>query len=486
MAEGLSTADGRTAQTTLVKKIGTLVIGVLFVVLFGAGLISISQDGHPLSIVDEHIHFDTAVKAAQGEIPFRGSLLGPELVNEWACGVGHEGGPTSVPCGDPELSEESIPSGKYSTGYIHYPTFFFAAAAFQPVWQFLTGEAGLLSAFRAFSAVVMLLGVALAGVFGWLLGLRGARLLAATALPVASSMIVITGVTVNPTSTSVLTGVLIGGTGLLWIRRDRGFVWFAAAVAISSAVAVTSSLPAGGFLIAMLIVLIGRRRWPAIATGWHPRWWQFALTSAFVLIPVVVWGRVIAARATIPNDTLYSFIPPSGKRDIIAGAAQEISLLHTPWRETLGIKAQPDTFVSQVVHAFSLGGPTWITTLVFGGLVFALLFARRLGSRIPTAPNADDLPGPDHVGPNADVGLLSPLRLVALGTLITVILYPPALRVMNWMNFGFDHPIVERYSSALAPVLALVLILMIRNTFFSRSLAVIGILVALGTVAGAA
>jgi len=468
------------------KQIGTLVIGVLFVALFGAGLISISQDGHPLSIVDEHIHFDTAVKASQGEIPYRGSLLGPELVNEWACGVGHEGGPTSVPCGDPDLSEESIPSGKYSTGYIHYPTFFFAAAAFQPVWQLLTGEAGLLSAFRAFSALVMLLGVVLAGVFGWLLGMRGSRLLAVTALPVASSMIVITGVTVNPTSTSVLTGVLIAGTGLLWIRRDRGFVWFAAAVALSSAIAVTSSLPAGGFLIAMLVVLVGRRRWPALAEGWHPRWWQFALTSALVLIPVIIWGRVIAARATIPNDTLYGFIPPSGKRDIIAGATQEISLLHTPWRETLGIKAQPDAFVSQVVHAFSLGGPTWITALVFGGLVFAVLFAHRLGAKSSTAPISDDLASPERVGTDARVGRVSALRLVALGTLLTVILYPPALRVMNWMNFGFDHPIVERYSSALAPVLAFVLILMIRNTFFSRSLAVIGLLVALGTVAGAA
>lgn len=481
MAEGHSGVRG-TVRRLLNSTLASVLAGVLFAALFSAGLFTISQDGHPLSIVDEHIHFDTAVKAMHGEVPFRGSLLGEELVHEWACGVGHEAGPTSVPCGDPKLSSDSIPSGRYSTGYIHYPTYFFLSAAFHPVWAAITGDADLLNSFRAFSALCMSLGVVLGGVFAWLLGLRGIRLLAAMALPVASSMIVVSGVNVNPASTAVLTGVLVAGTGLLWIRRNRGYFWFALSVAASSAVAVTSSLPAGGFLIAMLVVLVGRRFWPSIATGWTPRWWQVMVTAALVLVPVIVWGRVIAARATIANDVLYGFIPPSGKRDIIVGATQELFSLHSPWRETLGIKAQPDAFLAQVLHAVSLGGPTWISVLVFGGLALSLFLAkvRRASTSSPRA-----LTDSMTAAPLPSSTSMTALQLLALGTLLTVVLYPPALRISNWLNFGFDYPIVDRYSSALAPILGLIVILTIRERALSWALGISAMLVAVGTVAGA-
>lgn len=480
MADVRVEASHRRTTRRRVDDVVTIIVGALFVVLFGAGLFAISQDGHPLSIVDEHIHFDTAAKATHGEIPYRGSLLGPELIDEWACGVGHEAGATSLPCGDSNLSADSIPSGRYSTGYIHYPTFFFAAAGFQGLWEAVTADSSLLNGFRAFSALLMTLGVIVAGAFAWLLGLRGARLISVSALPVASSMMVVTGIAVNPTSASVLTGALVAGTGLLWLKRDRGFVWFALAVAVSSAVAVTSSLPAGGFLIAMLVVLAGRRRWPELGSGWNPRWWQLGVISALVLVPVLAWGRIISARATIGNDVLYGFIPPAGKRDIIAGAIQELATLHTPWRETMGIRADADTFPSRVVQAFSFGGPTWITALVFGGLVVIIVLA--IGSR-SVSPSGERATEIDSA--RTRESWQSPLLLIVIGTLATVVLYPPALRLMNWLNFGFDHPIVERYSSALAPLLAFLIVMLVRNVVFSRSLAVIAVLVALGTVAGA-
>lgn len=49
-----------------------LILLALFVAFFSAGLLAISQNGHPLSVIDEHIHFNTAVLAGSGEIPFRG------------------------------------------------------------------------------------------------------------------------------------------------------------------------------------------------------------------------------------------------------------------------------------------------------------------------------------------------------------------------------------------------------------------------------
>jgi len=290
---------------------------------------------------------------------------------------------------------------------------------------------------------------------------------------------------VNPGSTTILTGVLVGGTGLLWIRRDRGYVWFALSVALSSGVAVTSSLPAGGFLIAMLVVLIGRRFWPEVAKGWTPRWWQLTVTAVLVIIPVIVWGRVIAARATIANDVLYGFIPPSGKQDIIVGAVQELSSLHTPWRETLGIKGEPEIFLARVVHAFSLGGPTWITVVVFGGLVISLFFAAGQRRTASSSTALDDSEF-EWTRFSTIASSWTALQWVILGSLLTVVLYPPALRVSNWLNFGFDYPIVDRYSSALAPILGFILIVLIRNRALAWSLGATAVLVAVGTVAAAA
>jgi hypothetical protein len=458
-----------------IRSIPFALVGViLFIAVFGIGLVNVSQDGHSLSVIDEHIHFDTAIRAEQGIIPWRGMLLGPELVDEWACGVGHEGGGLPYPCGDSRLGPESIPSGKYSTGYAHYPTYFFAAAAFHPVWAWLTGNDDALDAFRAFSAFTLILGVIACAAFAWLLSLRGVRLVAATALPVASSMIVFTGTILNPSSTAVLAGALIGGTGLLWMKRGKGFLWFALAVAFSAAIAVTDSLPAGGFAIAMLAVLVGRRfDWNPFPE-WRPTWWQAVVVAGIILAPVVIWGRIISARATIPDDELYGFLPPSGVRDILVGATKEFASLHTPWRETFGIRSSPPGFVAQIVHAFSEGAPSWLTVLILGSMVLVLafgvrqLFNRRVVSHLPGAVGEQTSPV---------------VRLLAMGTLVTLVLYPPALRISNWITFGFDFPIVERYSNALAPLLVYLLLVLIPNRAFVIPLAAIGVVTAVGTVA---
>ena len=169
------------------------VICALFIVTFSISLFNISQMGHSLSVVDEHIHFDTAARATHGEIPWRGALLGQELIDEWSCGVGHEGGAMPYPCGDPRNTADAIPSGKYTTGYIHYPTYFFGAAGFQRVWAAATGDHSLLNGFRAFSALVLTLGVIACGVMAWLLRLRGPALVAAVTIPVAASSLVYSG-----------------------------------------------------------------------------------------------------------------------------------------------------------------------------------------------------------------------------------------------------------------------------------------------------
>ncbi len=467
-----SSSRGRSWRTA-----AALVIGALFVGLFSFGLVNISQDGHPLSVIDEHIHFDTSVRAMHGEIPWRGALLGDELIEEWSCGVGHQGGGLPYPCGDPRLDAHSIPSGAYTTGYGHYPTYFFAAAGFTAVLDAITGSTDLLDGFRAFSATTMIIGVLLCGVFAWALGLRGAAFLAALSVPVAASMVVFTGTIVNPSSTSVLSGALIGGTCLLWMKRGKGFTWVAIAIGFCSAIAVTSSLPAGGVLIAMLIVLVGRR-WGLVTTpAWNPRWWQFAVLWALVLAPIVLWGRVISARATVPDSLLYGFIPPSGRTDILLNAIRELFLLHTPWRATGGIYRSPEGTVPLAIFNVSESMPVWITVLVFGTVVVAayIHIARAFAARRTAFSTVEQRPVPLTV---------SAAALLAVSMVATIVLYPPALRISNWLTMGFDFPIVERYSNAFTAALVLaVLVWLPRKPAALVAAAAIGIVTAVGTVA---
>lgn len=457
------------------------VISGLFIIVFAVSLLTISQARHSLSIVDEHIHFDTAARATHGEIPWRGALLGQELIDEWACGVNHQAGAMPYPCGDPRLTAQAIPSGQYTTGYIHYPIYFFGAAGFQKAWASVTGNEYLLDGFRAYSAVTLLLGVIACGVMAWLLRLRGPALIAATTLPVATSLLVFSGTIVNPTSLSTLTGALIGGTGLLWMQRGRGFVWFALAVAFGSLMAVTSSLPAGGFLIAMFVVMVARRAKWVGELSWRPRWWQLVVTAGIVLLPVVIWGRVIGAMATVPNSTLYAFAAPAGRKEVIIGAVRELSALHTPWIENAGIRQVPKSFIAQLANSFSRGIPLWITVTIFGAIVLlALLELQRWrSSRSATL----DLADPASRAGEASTAQYGLMALVGGATVATVALYPPALRIANWLNFGFDFAIVDRYSLAFAPLLVFLLLLLLRVRWLPTALAVIGVVSGLGVVA---
>jgi hypothetical protein len=465
-------SDGRIRQLARFRPLVFPALTAIFVILFAYCLLSLSQDRHPMSVVDEHIHFDTAARATHGEIPWRGALLSQDLIDEWACGVGHEAGALAYPCGDDRLTAESIPSGQYTTGYIHYPTYFFAAAAFQKAWAWATGNTDLIDGYRAFSAATLIAGVIASAVMAWLLRMRGAALLAVTAMPVAASLLVFSGTIVNPASISILTGALIAGTGLLWVRRNRGFVWFALAVAFGSAIAVTASLPAGGFLIAMLVVMTAQRVRRPFGGSWRPRWWHFAITAAIVLIPVVVWGRIISATATISNAELYGFAQTAGRVDIVVAAIRELAALHSPWVETGGIRHWPEGLLPRALHAFSQGIPIWLTVIVFGAIVLATAVALRPAR----APHKDFAATPR-------TARLTPTELIAIATVVTIVLYPPALRVSNWLNFGFDFPIVDRYSIAFAPLLVMALLLTTRVRGLTTSLAVVAAISGLGVVA---
>ena len=82
-------------------------------------------------------------------------------------------------CGDPALDVRDVTSGQYTTGYIHYPTYFAGAEAFRVVVEAVFGPHHDLSVYRLFSALLMFLGVVACGVFAYVLGVRKLGLIAA-------------------------------------------------------------------------------------------------------------------------------------------------------------------------------------------------------------------------------------------------------------------------------------------------------------------
>lgn len=453
-----------------------LSVATMIALVFGYAMVTYAADDHPLSILDEHVHYDTQLKMHAGELSTRGALYEEDVVDEWACGVGHEAGGLVHGCGDPALDVRDVTSGQFTTGYIHYPTYFAGAEGFRWLVESLGFEYHELTVYRMFSALLMWSGVVVMGIFAFALGIRRIGLIAAVSLPVAATSITVMGGMVTPNSTSVLAGALVGGTGLLWIRRGRGFTWFALAATFASVTAVVNSLVIGGFIFAALIVWIALLRGWSTLENWMPRLWQIILLAGIVLLPVILWGRYIASTATTSNADVYGPYQLTGWSTIAIGAVQELLALHSPWTEwSYAMPAGPQIW-SRLLRGIAVGLPLWITVVVAGALLYSVLAADFRG-RTAVLSNFDvpSVPRPERT--------LNATRVVALGTLITLTLYPVALRVSNALNFGIDYPIVSRYSMPFASIIVLLVLCMVpqrRIRVLLASAGVIGLLASIG------
>lgn len=459
-------------------------MAALILAFLGTSLVVMATDDHPFSFLDEHTHYDTALKLHAGELSYRGALFEEEVVDEWACGVGHQAGALPHGCGDPDLSVRDVP-GVYTTGYIHYPTYFVAAEGFRAVLDAIVGPHHPLTDYRLFSALLMWLGAAVGGIFAFALGIRRWGLIASVTVPAAATIILVMGTMVTPNSAALLAGSLVAGTGLLWIKRGRGFVWLALSALVASCIGVISSLPVGGFILLVFGAILARAFKWRFDGAWRPRWWQGAVLAVIVVAPVIVWGRYISATATVSNDALYGPWNPQGWRQVVTGAVQELFAFHTPWMDwNLGMPATGGTF-SMMLRVAAGGIPQWVTIAVVGALLVAIL-AMPAMARITTEPAAMTTLTGGATG-EAEVDVRRPRtfdahRALALATLLTMILYPAALRISNILNFGLDSSIVARYSMAFTPLLVLLALLLIPQRSFAVVLALLGVA---GVIAGA-
>lgn len=467
----------------------TLVVVVGFVAYLLVSLMRLAADDHPMSFIDEHTHLDTQFKVHNGTFPHRGSLYGPAVIDEWACGVSHQAGPTLVPCGDPALGPDDLVSGKYTTGYIHYPTYFVGGEAFRVVSDAVTGDRRPIDVYRQFGALMFALGVAASAVISWRLGLRGSSLVAATFVPAAASGILMFGTMVNPMSTALLAGALIGGAALRWMLTGRGFWLVALATACAASIAVTDSLPAGSVVLAILFALVLRARGIGLDTPWRPRWWHAAVLAVVLVAPILGFGQVIARRATVPDTALYGGFGFESWTPVLVGSLRELAVLHNPWQEGSILEIADNDTSSLFVRSVGYGIPEWVAVLVLGcvalvalGLGRHLLAARgSTDGADPSTSTAGEVPPGSPDGAVAS-GTTRPRQVRTLGVLAAallagIVLYPPALRLSNALTAGVDNGIVARYSIAFAPLLLWVALLATRPLRgYSRLLAGLGLL----------
>jgi hypothetical protein len=466
-----------------------------------AGLITAVSHRLPLSLIDEHVHLDYALAIHDGDLPFRGSIYSKGVIKEWSCGVGHEAGALPFPCGSPKVNASVLPSGKYSTAYIHYPTYFAAADVWRRAFHAVSDESNALTVYRYFSVVCLVAGLVSGVILSRrVLQFQGAKLVAAVFIPVAASIVLYLGTKLNPSSTATLSGVLIAAAGIRWVSTGRGFGLLIAASVAASVTAITDSLPAGAFVLLIALALVAKRFGWRMAGPWEPRWTHLGALTAVLVVPIVVWGRFISARATVGNKTLYG--SNRDVLDVIRGTFAELASLHSPWFDTNSVPHGTGTFLRSLRD--SAGGiQGWIGILVIGTLSLVVLRAVRTGHRSVSSPSGSEAVGVISDQPTArlrvrassegDAGTsrdgvkareLCPLYLLAACALAGLILYPPSLFASNALNFGAQqYGIVSRYSASFMPLLTYLVLLLVPGRWLPRVLAVMGVVTVVGLAA---
>lgn len=432
-------------------------LALVVVSAFFLGVRHLAQSGAPLFVIDEHVHVDYVAHLWEGKLPYRGVVYASRVVHEAQCGVGLVA-PPSAPC-PPQQTGGSL-AGTYSSEYIHYPTFFALASLFVRPPQ---GPGVDIGGLRVYSSFVFLAGLVSLWVLGLVARLDGARLAAVVSVPAASAIFFLMGGYFNPSSASLIAGALLAAGGLAWLRSPRGFWFFLAATTLASVTAVTSVMPAGAFFLYGLWVYGRRRVRRRREEGWAPTWWQLLSAALVVVVPWYAWGRYIAATATVDNATLYGFAAVTSKGQILRSVAMEAFTLHTPW---YAVPSPEGVTAPGAWHGFALNIqqtlPLIITVLVIGGLVAAVIGLQgRVGAEMADVQGSA-LAHRDLVG-------------VAGSLLVIFWAYPPVLHLTNALTFGFDYPIVARYSMSFTPLLVVLALLLLPRRGYALALAVSGL-----------
>lgn len=439
-----ATRGDRLAMTVVVSFIGIFSLFQVLTVL----------DQQPMSFLDEHMHFDTALKLHNGQIAQRGDLLDDDLLQEWACGVGHQAGKLAHGCGDPALSLADLPSGVYTTGYIHYPTYFIGGELFRRGAETIVGPQHPLSMYRMFSAFLLTAGLVACGVVARRLGLRGAAFVAAVVVPAAASENLSMGSMVNPSAATLLFGALIVGTGLHWLRTGRQFGWLLVVSAAASCVAVVASLPAGAVLLAAIGMCVARRWGWRLAGSCEPKLVHIVSLALVLVMPIVVWNQYIEATSTASNEDIYGMYQLQAWADLLAGLGVELTTMHTAWTDSAVAMMGGTSWLATTLRGMAGGVSLWITVLVLGGILITLLSARRPESR--------------------QERLLEPAFVLGAAAVLGMVLYPVGLRLSNAITFGIDVPTVMRYSMGFAPMLTIIALILVDRRRYASTLVVLG------------
>lgn len=368
-----------------------------------------------LSALDEATHLDYAWSIAQGELPYAGSVMAPEVLTEWSCRKTPQD--DLPPCGGPQPPAE-YPAGASNYNYSHPPTYYAVTAAVARVGESL--PLGL-----TFTTAARLSGAAwlAAAVVGLYLVLRSWRVSplisgSAAAVVAASPLVAHASSIVSNDAPGALSGVLA-----LWVlsrvavHGKLGWLLPTALAAFVVSVKVihsVSMLAVAAVLLAMAVPALRRRdrvrarSLVVIALG---------LVSATALVHFG-WSAYQATRA-VPGWTS----PIAGiNTDPVVGSVWD------EWLPTLlgGFGITESFYLQESVSSAAL--------LAVGPLLAVLLTA----------------------APFANVAAFSAVdarRLVGWGALVGCAAVPLLVQIQAYINSEDYFPIVsERYALSLLPM----------------------------------
>jgi hypothetical protein len=367
-----------------------------------------------VSPFDEGVHFDYALKAAEGQIVERGERLSQAAMRLIACrGIDHEG-IVLPPCEQREPFEpRQFPNLGFNSADIHSPVYYAVTGLGAKVVTALTPLDDVFTASRLVGILWLWLGLLTVWAICRELGLRTVPTAIVLLLLVSNTWILHSSATVNNDGSALLAG---GAVVLATLRWARGVtpLWMLVALAfLAPLLKVTNAF---AVLLSVLYLLLHRR---SVEAGLPKR-------NAIVAL-------MAGAGAAVVGWMLV--------RSVLA------SPVTTPLDSELGATGFDPGLL--VVHLLAfvtpLTGP--IPTAALGGLVFGTV-ANAVGLLIAVACFGPLLQGSFERRANA-IAAAGALSMLGGGVL---------LFAANYLLFGTEFGIPPRYGLSLIPALAAALV----------------------------
>lgn len=229
-------------------------------VFFGAVMLLAIGNSGAVSVLDEATHADYAYQITQGDLPYPGSTMDPEILREWSCRGTTTSGARLPPCVGISPAS-SYPAGGQNYNFFHPPLYYAITAVMAEVIDTVRpGPTDFIGNARIVSVLWMW-----AGMLVMFAAIRRLGLAAWWGVAAAAGIPLIPGLAGAATMVSNDAPAALSGALALWalarILKDENYGWFLPAV-LAGFSAGTKALNGLPFIaLGLLCLLLAVRAW---------------------------------------------------------------------------------------------------------------------------------------------------------------------------------------------------------------------------------